>query len=512
MTQVLTPEEMRCADAAAVALVGETQLMRNAGDCIATLLAGETVVAFAGPGNNGGDAFAACATLRERDHTADCTVYADDRASKTSGRRDAELRAHAAGVQCRPFPENFDAACKAIEGATIVLDALFGTGVRLPISEPYASTIRAMNQSGKPVLAVDIPSGVDALSGMLSQTAVSATATIALGALKPGLLLEPARSAVGSLFVADIGIGEDEQQTAPAYTALDDASFLALLPRRSASGDKRSSGAPFIIAGSRQFPGAAILCARAAARAGAGYVTVAAPAQVAPLLRTHLVEQVVTELPDESSVAAIVEQLLDTARHCSAIGIGPGLGLDERTGEIIRAFLRATELPFVADASALFHFAKHLDLLATPRALVTPHSSEFARLSGKGSVAPGERVARLREFVERTHCTTLLKGRTTLIDDGKTVHMNTTGTSALSTAGTGDVLTGIIATLLSQGLAPVDAARAGAYWHGLAGAYCTQERSRGIVAGDLPEVLAAALPDEQDVAVGPLYAIFSNED
>ncbi|MBC5816346.1 MAG: NAD(P)H-hydrate dehydratase, partial [Candidatus Eremiobacteraeota bacterium] len=236
------------------------------------------------------------------------------------------------------------------------------------------------------------------------------------------------------------------------------------------------------------------LCAKAAARAGAGYVTVATPANAAATLRMHLVEQVVTELAEDMSADAIIEQLLETAKHCSAIGIGPGLGLDERTGQIVRGFLQKSGLPFVADASALFHFAKHLDLLDTPRAVITPHAGEFARLSGKGTLAPEQRVERLREFVDRTHCTTLLKGRTTLIYDGITTHMNTTGTPALATAGTGDVLTGMIATLLSQGLRPVDAARSAAYWHGLAAQYCERDRSRGVIAGDLPDALAAIIP------------------
>ncbi|MBV8689064.1 MAG: NAD(P)H-hydrate dehydratase, partial [Candidatus Eremiobacteraeota bacterium] len=316
---------------------------------------------------------------------------------------------------------------------------------------------------------------------------------------KPGLLLDPARSFVGDLILADIGITDDELAAqSTGFAALDEDELLALLPTRSPTADKRAAGAPFIIAGSQQFPGAAVLCARGAARAGAGYVTVATSAKGASTLRAHLVEQVVTEIADHSNVDDAIEALLDTAKHCSAIGIGPGLGLDGRTGEIVRGFLQQTDLPFVADASALFHFAKHLELLDTPRAVITPHAGEFARLSGRGTLHDEDRVARLRDFVERTHCTTLLKGRTTLIDDGKTLHLNLSGTAALATAGTGDVLTGIIATLLSQGLSPVDAARAGAYWHGLAALHCATTRRRGVIAGDLPEALSAALPTPRE--------------
>jgi NAD(P)H-hydrate epimerase len=146
------------------------------------------------------------------------------------------------------------------------------------------------------------------------------------------------------------------------------------------------------------------------------------------------------------------------------------------------------------DASGLFHLSKRLDSLRGKPCVVTPHAGEFARLSGLGTIAPGTRVERIREFVDRTGITTLLKGSDTLIYDGTTIHINPTGTSALATAGTGDVLTGIIATLLSQGLSPVDAARAGAYWHGLAGQYAAQQRRVGVVAGDVIEALGAALP------------------
>ena len=491
---------MRAADAAAVAQSGEVELMRAAGQRIAELIAQafdpRRIVAFAGPGNNGGDAFAACAAVRDFEGAEGaCIIYADAPLDPSAARCDAQERARAAGVQVAAFPQTYEAAQAALKDATCIIDALFGTGTRLPMGEPYASAVRAINQSGIPVLAIDIPSGIDALSGTVSDPSILASATLTLGALKPGLLLDPARDCVGALYLGEIGIPDAILQGQQSeFAALDDAAFLDLLPTRSPRAQKRSAGAPLIIAGSRQFPGAAILCAKAAARAGAGYVTVATSADAAPALRLHLVEQVVTEIDSRASVEEVVEQLLDTARHASSVGIGPGLGLEDRTGKIVRAFLRKTTLPFVADASALFHFAKHLDVLNTPRAVITPHAGEFARLSGKGTVPDEQRVERLREFVDRTHCTTLLKGRTTLIYDGKLVHMNTTGTEALATAGTGDVLTGIIATLLSQGLSPVDAARAGAYWHGLAGQYCQHHRGVGVVAGDLPDALADALP------------------
>jgi NAD(P)H-hydrate epimerase len=270
---------------------------------------------------------------------------------------------------------------------------------------------------------------------------------------------------------------------------------MKLLPRRAADTEKRAAGAPLIVAGSAQFPGAAVLCARGAARAGAGYVTVATSSSAAGVLRAHLVEQVVVALSDDAQPGAVVQELLEISKRNGAIAIGPGLGLDDRTGEIFRLFLEANRLPVVIDASGLFHLSKHLDLLRGKPCVVTPHAGEFARLSGRGTIAPGTRVERIREFVDRTGITTLLKGSDTLIYDGTTVHINPTGTNALATAGTGDVLSGIIATLLAQGLSPVDAARAGAYWHGLAGQRAAEKRRIGVIANDVADALGEALPD-----------------
>jgi NAD(P)H-hydrate epimerase len=151
----------------------------------------------------------------------------------------------------------------------------------------------------------------------------------------------------------------------------------------------------------------------------------------------------------------------------------------------------------VADAGAFFHLAKHLDVLAGKTCVLTPHESEFSRLSGEGSIVPGTRIARLRSFTTRTGITTLLKGNATLIDDGTAMHVNATGTNALATAGTGDVLTGIIATLLAQGLTPIDAARVGAYWHGLAGGAAARVRPVGVIASDVHDALGAALPEKR---------------
>jgi hydroxyethylthiazole kinase-like uncharacterized protein yjeF len=497
MIDVLTPQQMRDVDAQAVAQAGEDALMCDAGTRIAERLRamlrpGGRVAAFAGPGNNGGDAFAALVLLEPQ---YERVAYVADVDAGSPARRDAARRAREAGIEIRPLPRDEEEIAHALRGGAIAVDGLFGTGSRLPLAPPYSSLARALDARSTPVLAIDIPSGVDALTGAVSDDAVRATVTVTIGAAKPGLFLEPARERTGELWYAPIGIDPTFLASQPkTFAALDDDAFVHMLPERPPNGDKRTSGAPLVIAGSAQFPGAAVLCARGAARAGAGYVTVATAANVAPILRAHLIEQVVVELPLDAPVGDIVDTLIDISSRNSSVAIGPGLGLDDRTGAIVTGFLARNALPVVIDASALFHLSKHLDVLSGKRAVVTPHAGEFARLSGKGTIKPGERVERLREFVLRTGITTLLKGTDTIVFGGTTMHLNATGTSALATAGTGDVLTGIVATLLSQGLSPVDAARAGAYWHGLAGRHAASVRPVGMVAGDVADSLAAALP------------------
>jgi NAD(P)H-hydrate epimerase len=489
--RVFTPQQMRAIDAASSTGGGDIALMRNAGERIAEMVRrcarGSKIVAFAGSGNNGGDAFAALALVPA---SFERIVYADLADRPSAARRDAERRAAEAGVIMRALPQTLGAARVALAGCGLALDGLLGTGARLPLPQKYDSPVSALNQTTAAVLAIDVPSGVDTATGAAGDVAVNADITVTLGGLKIGLLLEPARSFAGELWLAEIGLSEKAiAEQSAEFLALDDAEFLQLLPKRAQDSDKRRAGAPLLIAGSEQFPGAAVLSALGAARSGAGYVTVAAPRSALPALRAHLVEQVVVELTSAND-------LMDVAERCSAVGIGPGLGLDEATGGIVRDFVKRCDLPIVADASALFHFAKHLDMLRGKRIVLTPHEGEFARLSGKGTIKPGERIDRLREFVDRTGVITLLKGEATLIYDGKTMHVNTTGTPLLATAGTGDVLTGMIATLLSQGLAPVDAARAAAYWHGLAARKAGEHRPVGVVARDVADALGSAIPCE----------------
>jgi ADP-dependent NAD(P)H-hydrate dehydratase / NAD(P)H-hydrate epimerase len=524
--RAVTAAQMRAIDAAAVARDGEIALMRAAGEAIAELIdryarGDGPVIAVAGSGNNGGDAYAALAAYagpRRR------IVYGDPAASGSAARRDARERALIAGVEERALIAGVEERAliagveesalnggarerllvgdsdvhasppvDVLRGAALVLDGILGVNARLPLDARSAQLVAAIAECGAPVLALDVPTGIDPTTGAVGEHAVRATATIALGRPKLGCFLDPARDRTGELWCAPIGMRDEDANGVddPRTDVLTPAEFAALLPERPAESDKRSAGAPLIVAGSTQFPGAAVLCAWGAARAGAGYVTVAAPEGAAAALRAHLIEQVVVTY-DERDPERAVQTILGLTNRCNSIAIGPGLGLSDAFGTIVNGVIGESTLPVVADASALYHLAKRLPSYRDKPLVITPHASEFARISGKGTIAPGQRLARVRAFVDEHGIVTLLKGRTTLIADRAVTHLNPTGTSALATAGTGDVLTGVIATLLAQGLSPVDAARVGAYWHGAAGSTAQSYRPRGVIARDVAEHLGEA--------------------
>jgi hydroxyethylthiazole kinase-like uncharacterized protein yjeF len=490
--RAVTAAQMRAIDAAAVTRDGEVALMRSAGNAIARVIpkyrGDGPVIALTGSGNNGGDAFAALAKLDGRR-----IIYCDASVTGSAARVDAHKRARASGVEFRSYPVRAD----DLREAGLLIDGLLGVNARLPLDATTAERVAAMNASGVPILALDIATGCDPTTAALADTHVRAVATVALGRPKLGSMLEPGRDATGELWCAPIGMRGDDAGSGGDVFFLTNDDFDALLPRRADDSEKRKAGAPLIIAGSEQFPGAAVLCALGAARSGAGYVTVASPKPAAAAMRAHLIEQVVMTYDEDDPKRAIAE-ILDLTNHCGSIAIGPGLGLSDAMGEIVRGVIAQTSLPIVADASALFHLGKHLPEFAGKKLIVTPHAGEFARLSGTGTIADGERMSRLRAFVAEYGITTLLKGRTTLIADRACVHINPTGTPALATAGTGDVLTGVIATLLSQGLEPIDAGRVGAYWHGLAGHSAATVRPVGVVAGDVADALGRASAVEPD--------------
>jgi ADP-dependent NAD(P)H-hydrate dehydratase / NAD(P)H-hydrate epimerase len=455
MRAVLSREEMRAADAAALDHVTHETLVRRAGTAVAVAALrmlggayGVDVVVLAGKGSNGADARVAADLLARRG--ARVTVV---------GANDAP---------------------PALPPCDLVIDGAYGTGFHGAYDAPLV-------ESGTPVLAIDIPSGLDADSGAAPGRAVRAGRTVTFAALKPGLLQGEGPGLTGPVEVADIGI-----TWPPAAAALiEDADLTAHLPPRPRVTNKWAS-AVGIAAGSVGMEGSAILCSRGALAAGAGMIRLGSPGDPAG---PWPIEVVRMTLPATVWGASFLAQVT----KCRAVVIGPGLGTDAATAAEIRSVIAGCPVPMVIDADALTALgdAEAARALLSGRAaasILTPHDGEYARLAG---AAPGgDRLAAARALASKLGCIVLLKGPLTAVaasDAGPPdVLLAAAGTPALATAGTGDVLSGVIAALLARGVEPHLAAALAAHAHGRA---ASRGRPEGLVAGDLPRQLSRVLSE-----------------
>ena len=505
MIPLVTVAAIQAADAdAAAAGVPVATLMGRAGAAVARAaaelldgLAGRRVVALAGKGHNGGDALEALARLARRGAGAEALVSGDPAALQGEVARCAAL-VRAAGGRVRAF----DAALagRLLGSADLVLDGLLGTGSAGAPRGVVAEAIAAANRCRAPVVAVDIPSGVDGGSGAVAGEAVTAAVTVTFQAAKPGHVLAPGSGRVGRLRVADIGL-----PLAPGRWGISEAADLsALVPVPRAELHKRSRGVLLLVGGSAGMGGAATLMGRAARRAGTGLLVLAVPAPVADRVAAAVPEALTVALPDEHG--AITPAAVDACKRwldeAGALGIGPGLGRSQATQEAVRGLLAAFGKPAVVDADGLFALGTG-GPLAERRAptLVTPHDGEFARLAPD---AEGSRLERASRQAAAWGATVLLKGDHTVVADQEgRLAVNPTGVPSLATGGTGDVLTGLTGSLLAQGLRPFDAARLGAFVHGRAGALAARDLGPvSVAAGDVADHLPAALQELAREAAG----------
>jgi NAD(P)H-hydrate epimerase len=362
-----------------------------------------------------------------------------------------------------------------VADAEVVIDALFGTGFTGAPRPEAAELIRRMNAVDAPVVAVDIPSGVDASTGEVPGDAVEAGVTVTMHGLKVGLAVGPGCFRSGEVVVADIGL--EHRATGAALVGAD---ILERVPRKRPGDNKYTAGSVLVVGGARGMTGAAALCARAAFRADAGYVAIAAPSESLPVLETLVLEAVKRPLDDASAAA----------ERARALAIGPGLGRGDEARGLVRRLLAATEVPAVVDADAL----DGLEPVARrAETVLTPHSGELGRLLDEPSAwVDAHRLEAVERVVERFGCVVLLKGADTLIGaPGEGIWVVGENAPALATAGTGDVLTGIIAAFLAKGLDARTAAAAAALAHRRAAR--AAGRAVGLVASDVVEALPAAL-------------------
>jgi len=501
---VLTPAE-------AVALDTETQargvsadtLMERAGLELARVAAtvaggryGKRAVVVCGTGNNGGDGLVAARHL-DRWGIRTTVVPLGPVGSMRDPAAANASRLAETSVRVRDLSEA--GLARELARADVAVDAIFGTGFRGRPEGDFELAIRALNAAGAPIVAADIPSGVNGETALVEGEAVSADVTVTFGALKAGIVLLPGAERAGVIEIADIGFPEELVTSDLWLVEPDDVA--AVLPRRELDTHKRASGVVVVIGGSRLMTGAVCLAAQAAYRAGAGLVTIAVPEGILPVVQSVVREATFLGLPetDEGTVADGGDRLAELISAADAVALGPGMTTDKRTADWIRTFVLECLTPMVLDADGLNAFSGRAADLADRHAelVLTPHAGEFARLSGMDAAdVDADRVSSVRTLAAETNATVLLKGSRTLVasPEGR-VTVNPTGGPFLATAGSGDVLTGTIAALRARGLASADAAMVGAYVHGLAGARAAQDTGEGTTAGDVLEHLAAVIDE-----------------
>jgi hydroxyethylthiazole kinase-like uncharacterized protein yjeF len=485
MLELLTAAEMARADTLAIAggVAGAT-LMENAGRAVADEVAKrfpdqESVVVLCGPGNNGGDGFVAARHLVERGYRVRLGFDGD------VGRLPKDAAAMAKRFDGRVEP----LSAEIITGAGVVIDALFGAGLARPIEGKLATLIGRVNASGVPVVAVDVPSGIDGSTGEVRGVAINAAATVTFFRLKPGHLLLPGRIHCGAVRLADIGIPASVlAQIAPKTFANEPALWLGRFPWPKEESHKYARGHAVVVSGPVYSTGAARLAARGALRAGAGLVTVASPRDALPVNAAQLTAVMVREADDARGLNALLAD-----KRKNAVLIGPGAGVGERTKDLVLAAL-ASEAAVVLDADAITSFGEDRAALfpriaarAAP-VVLTPHDGEFARLFHDLVALP--KLERARQAAARSSAILVLKGADTVVaaPDGL-ASINATTSPWLATAGTGDVLGGMVLGLLAQGMPGFLAASAAVWLHGAA----ANAFGPGLIAEDLSETLPLVL-------------------
>jgi len=478
--------DVRAAEQALMAQLPAGALMQRAAAGLASACAGllqrvygARVVVLAGSGDNGGDALYAGALLASRG-AAVAAIAAGSRVHQggTTALLGAGGRLLAAPSDASPSA----AARDAIRAADLIIDGLLGIGGHGGLRGAAASLAALTDQAsqvGAFVVAVDLPSGIDADTGEVAGAAVRADVTITFGTWKPGLLVDPGASHAGVTQLVDIGLGP--YLSSPDVMAPQSADIAAWLPRPSAESDKYRRGVLGIVAGSAQFTGAALLSVGGAVRGGAGMVRLVSADAAAAVVRQHWPEAVITVLgagqADGQPAGQAAGQVIEAVGRVQAWVAGPGMGTGAAAADLLAAVLR-TDVPVLVDADGITVLAAHQELRQELRrraapTLITPHAGELARLLGaQRADIEAKRLQFVRQAAAELGITVLLKGSTTLIagpSAAEPVLANPTGTSWLATAGSGDVLSGLAGALLAQGLAPQRAAAAAAYLHGIAG-------------------------------------------
>ena len=490
--------EMRAVDAWAIEEQGVPgiDLMERAGLGLARVTAAAArgsgpVRIVIGKGNNGGDGLVAARILREDGLAVDVLAVGDPN----------ELRGDAhANLERLPGEPPLAFEASALEGSSVVVDALLGTGFSGEPREPVTGAIQAINEQDAPVVACDVPSGVDASTGEARGDAVKARVTATFHGSKIGLRVNPGKELSGELTVVDIGVPRGAP--APVAAGLISERVIQLVPRRARDGSKFASGTVVVAGGSAGLTGAPTMAALSAQRTGAGYVQVAVPLSAQPVLQLKLLEGMTRALPEEDGghTPAGVDEINELAERAGALVLGPGLGRSDAALEFARAVAQEVRKPLLIDADGLNAHAGRLALLQgrPGPTVLTPHAGELARLLDTDSdEVSAHRLACAQAAAEQSGCVVVLKGDDSIVAAaGGPVAISPGATPALATAGTGDVLSGMIGTFLAKGLGALEAAAAGVLAHARAGQVA--ERRYGadhVIAGDVIDAIPEAMAE-----------------
>lgn len=463
---------------------------------------GIRVAAFCGPGNNGGDGIAAARLLMACGHEVRAFLVGD-RDKMTPDARTMEQKLKEAGGKLETYRPDDQAQNIWLTTCSCMIDALFGVGLARTVKGDFLQAIRRMNHVHCPVVACDVPSGVNADTGEIMGEAVKASATVTFSCAKPGLYLGEGGPCAGEIKVADIGIPFElmrELHSRVKNTEVLPRHAHLVLPRRNPTAHKGDFGKVFILAGSEGYTGAPVLASRAAVRTGAGLVYLGVPRDVYPIVAVKSDEAMPFPLPED------YQTILNKAKGCDVALIGPGLGRAPHTEELVRSLLRDLDIPIVLDADGINALQGHIDILDSRKGLtvLTPHDGEFQRLSGC-ALPIQDRLGTARDFAAAHHCVLVLKGHGTVTaaPDGS-AFINTTGNPGMAKGGSGDVLAGMIASLLGQKqfhgphVNPAELAAWAVFYHGQAGDLCAEKLGEySMTPSDMIEALPQVLREHE---------------
>jgi hydroxyethylthiazole kinase-like uncharacterized protein yjeF len=508
---VVTSEQMREMDRLTIQKYGTQSLtlMERAGAAVVKAIverfaepASKGVLIVAGKGNNGGDGFVVGRLLRQQRVPCEIALLAKRNEISSDAAHNLEAYLTAGGKLVDIDADRLALLNDSIAGKGLLVDAILGTGTKNEIRGIYAEAIRAMNQSGLSIVAIDIPSGLDADKGTPLGACVQAAMTVALAYPKLGQVIHPGLEHVGELVVADIGIEPAAvTEVAPSAVLLTLEGVRPLVPVRKPDSHKGTYGHVVVIAGSRGKTGAAILASRACMRAGAGLTTLAAPRSLNDIFAGALIEVMTEPLRDtaEEEIESLTDDEWRRLLERKTVALfGPGIGVTDCTRNNLRWLLRHLSIPWVIDADGLNNLALDLDRLRKARTapILTPHPGEMGRLIGKDAASVNkDRIGVARTFAIEHRCYVVLKGaRTVLATPAGKISINPTGNPGMASGGMGDVLAGILTALLAQSLSPEEAMKLAVYLHGFVADGIAAERGMlGMIASDIIDGLPAGL-------------------